>query len=79
MLKDSEKISELAIEISGYLDTHPNAADSLEGVTKWWLNPSKKSRSEADVLSALDYLCKMKVVIKIQSQFGTAVYSKSSG
>ena len=28
---------ELARQISGYLDRHPNAADTLEGITRWWL------------------------------------------
>jgi len=38
---DSEEITALVIEITEYFETHPNAADSLEGITKWWL---KKTR-----------------------------------
>ncbi|MCJ7603252.1 MAG: hypothetical protein MUO63_17355 [Desulfobulbaceae bacterium] len=32
-----QQIEHIAQEIERYLQTRPNAADSLEGITKWWL------------------------------------------
>lgn len=35
----SSKLKRLAEDIAAYLDGHPNAADTLEGICMWWLGP----------------------------------------
>lgn len=39
-----------------YLDKHPTASDSLEGISQWWL-PKAVAHSRADVERALEQLC----------------------
>jgi hypothetical protein len=39
-----------------YLDKHPTASDTLEGISRWWL-PEAVSHSRTDVERALERLC----------------------
>lgn len=39
-----------------YLDSHPNAADSLTGIMQWWLPRSLSAPDVAEVKAALDRL-----------------------
>jgi hypothetical protein len=72
---DSEEITALVIEITEYFETHPNAADNLEGVISWWLIPKEKVISKQSVLLALQCLCDKGLVIKTASQFNKEIYS----
>ena len=36
-MENDYEIQNVAREIESYLSMHPNAADTLEGVVKWWL------------------------------------------
>ncbi len=75
---DSEEITALVIEINDYFEIHPNAADSVKGITKWWLKSKQTFSSESDVLLALEYLYKIKAVDKTHGQSGVVIYSKAS-
>ena len=75
MSTDSEEITALVIEITEYFVTHPNAADSLEGVISWWLKPKEKVISKQAVLNALQYLCNKGLVIKTTGQSNKEIYS----
>lgn len=76
---DSEEIAALVIEITEYFETHPNAADSLEGITKWWLKKSDSFISQKSVLQALDLLCEKGLVVKTVGQTGSIIYSSDPG
>jgi Fe2+ or Zn2+ uptake regulation protein len=72
---DYQEISSLVIELTEYFETHPNAADSLEGITKWWIKKKDPASSQASVLSALEYLCAEGIVVKTSGPAGNAIYS----
>lgn len=40
-------------EISRYLDAHPDAADTIDGVLQWWLSPALAGASRETVQRAL--------------------------
>lgn len=46
----------LVDEITRYLKAHPNAADTLEGVRKWWLGDLGRTGPVSRVQLALDQL-----------------------
>jgi len=45
----------VAASLHDYIARHPDAADSIEGIRRWWL-PSRVAASAADVQAALDCL-----------------------
>lgn len=53
---DFTKLSLLAEKILEYLQTHPRARDSLEGIAEWWLMESDIQRKTAEVRFALKEL-----------------------
>jgi len=34
---DDDAIDTLAREVAAYLATHPDAADTVDGISRWWL------------------------------------------
>lgn len=47
-----------ARKIVDYLRKHPDAGDTLEGITKWWLKLEKMDESVSDVADVIDCLIK---------------------
>ena len=70
-----EEVLRVAEEIKRYLAMHPNAADSLEGISKWWLAPQNLNYPPAKVQSALDYLVEVGVMRKAEGFGMQAVYA----
>src|SRR4051812_35069628 len=56
MNDDDQLAGELAREIRDYLDGHPDAADTLEGVLQWWIVHQRFLRGVGAVAKALDRL-----------------------
>ena len=54
--KDKEIILLLQEAIITYLNLHPHAADTLEGVTQWWLSEKNHYATTPIVQEALDRL-----------------------
>ena len=46
-----ERIRQVARAIENYLRTHPQAADSLEGIASWWV-PRQRIHDELEVVQA---------------------------
>jgi hypothetical protein len=46
-----EKVDGVAQEIERYLESHPHAADSLEGISIWWMS-RQRIRGELEVVRA---------------------------
>ena len=76
MSKDDQEIKRVAHEIERYLVSHSKAADSLEGVAKWWLTHQRYYEALATVREGLDYLIASGRVVKTKKPDGTCIYSK---
>lgn len=46
-----ERVDSVAEEIERYLESHPYAADSLEGISTWWVS-KQQIRHELEVVRA---------------------------
>jgi hypothetical protein len=69
------EVQQIAGQIECYLKSHPHAADTVEGITQWWLLGQGIGVSSSRVQQALDYLI-LKSVIKCNANFnGNKVYS----
>jgi hypothetical protein len=70
------EVRQIADEIEFYLQNHPNAADTIEGIEKWWLS-SETEVSTLILQQALNYLC-MKSILKSNDNLnGNIVYSSN--
>jgi len=50
------RLRNAAREIELYLEAHPNAADSLEGISTWWISRQRIRNELALVRAALEML-----------------------
>jgi hypothetical protein len=71
------EVIRVADQIEGYLESRPHAADTLEGITQWWLLGQGVDVSSLVVLEALNYLS-LKSVVKCNANLnGNKVYSSN--
>ena len=68
-------VQKLADQIECYLKNHPNAADTIEGITKWWLSGLGIEVSSLLVQQALNYLGSKSVVKCSANLSSNKVYS----
>lgn len=62
-------------EIKSYLDSHPNAADTIEGIIKWWWLRTRYEKSREEVQRAVDILVKHGVMKKKVTAGGQVIYT----
>jgi hypothetical protein len=75
-INDSD-VQKIAGQIEFYLKKHPNAADTIVGIAKWWLPEQGVEVSNLMVQQALNYLSS-KLVVKFNTNFnGIKVYSSN--
>lgn len=67
----------VAQQIARYLEEHPNAADTLEGVVHWWLARQRYEDSVQTVEVALAWLVEQGLVTKQIAPGGQNVYSRA--
>ena len=72
-MKIDAVVQGIASEIRRYLEQHPRAADSAEGIRRWWIGRQRFEETLADTQSALDYLEKQGVVVK-KTLSGQTIY-----
>lgn len=72
-----EEVFSVAQEIERYLKNHPNAADTLPGIQRWWLLMQRYEQAVIQVQRALDYLETTGVVTKITVENGRTLYSST--
>ncbi len=53
---DEQDVDELAKVILRYLQTHPFASDTAEGIVQWWITRQRVEDTLARVQTALDHL-----------------------
>jgi hypothetical protein len=71
-------IEDLARRIQEYLSAHPHAADSAEGIAKWWLAESVQEPTVGAVELALKELVKRAVVKETTNRDGTKIYERGN-
>ena len=66
--------SGLARAILDYLQTHPNAADSVEGIARWWLGASGPEPDAGQLAQVLDSLAAQGRIRRTVLVDGTTLY-----
>ncbi len=77
MISPDEEVTTLAREVDQYLAAHPHAADSLEGVARWWLNQGRSEPAMERMKQALDELVGAGIVAARRSIDGQIIYSRA--
>lgn len=72
-----QHIAQVGEEILWYLQAHPNAADSLMGITHWWLPRQRYEEALNIIRQALDYLVKQQRIDQRVLPDGKVLYAKS--
>ncbi len=68
------KITEISQEILEYLRKHPDASDTLEGITEWWLLNQRISYEMKRVKAAISNLIEEGWVVEVGGKGVTARY-----
>jgi len=68
--EEASGADELAIarEILRYLEQHPSAADTLDGIAQWWLLRQWTERRLAEVERALSLLRSKELILEVRRQ-----------
>jgi len=66
----------VAQELLEYLNEHPGAADTLEGIMSWWLPRQRYEREVRNIEQGLEELVAQGVVRKDRLIDGTVLYSR---
>jgi Fe2+ or Zn2+ uptake regulation protein len=66
--------TKIAEEIIDYLQEHPEAADTLEGITTWWVQSQTVRESVDTVYQALKELKAAGLVIERRDADGKTLY-----
>lgn len=65
----------LAEQIKHYLESHPDAADSPEGIAMWWIPRQRHKESVKKVSKVLKYLAEEGIVQKKELNDGSFLYA----
>lgn len=74
---DKSKIISVANEIKRYLVKTPNAAETVDGIARWWLSRQRFEDSVELVQAALDYLESSGEIEKQTSTSGYVTYRRA--
>jgi hypothetical protein len=74
MPDDDPLVDELAAEICAYLQAHPDAADTLDGVVQWWIAHERFLRGITAAARALERLVEEGRVEQISTADGRTVF-----
>lgn len=78
MSSDDRVTRSIADEIEHYLQRHPGAADSADGIRAWWLSPELSAAELAAVLQALEQLEARGVVVRTELKGVATTFSSAS-
>lgn len=79
MPQKSREVDLVKEKILTYFRDHPNAADSLEGIAKFWLSDLDTAFSQEELKDILEQLVDDGVVRKSNRNIGGAIYSSAFG
>ena len=69
-------IEDIARELERYVDRHPGAADTVDGIARWWL-AGPVQPPPRDVEAALDLLVRRGVLTRRLLPDGTTVFARA--
>ncbi|MFC5767807.1 hypothetical protein [Thauera sinica] len=72
-------LSRVTRAIQGYFASHPDAADSAEGIARWWLVGEGVVASEDEVKAALCVLVERGLVLPRRMPDGRLIYAWAGG
>jgi Fe2+ or Zn2+ uptake regulation protein len=78
MIGFSRDMKATAEEITRYMQAHPNAADTAEGVLRWWLERGEFALAVDHVREALDWLVDEGHVVRRTLQSGAVIYAAAA-
>lgn len=73
----NERVNAAASDIRKYLDKRPQAAESLDGITVWWITLQRFEESREVVESAINLLVSEGYIREAKGPNGTRLYSKA--
>jgi hypothetical protein len=76
-IDDNDEVDRIAIAVREYLEAHPHAADTLEGVVKWWLVRQRYDQAEERVRKALALLTQEGYVLTAKTADGRDIFSSA--
>lgn len=71
------QLARVRAEILRYLEDHPHAADTAEGVHRWWIRESRFGLSEVTVKKVLEMLVSEGHMRSVQLPGGGVVYARN--
>ena len=77
MSRNQNTVTEIQTEVLGYLEEHPEAADSVEAIQRWWLLQRIARYSRSLVQQALDGLVVAQRVERRVLGDGREVYARA--
>lgn len=75
MSDDDDRVGSIAAALREYVQRHPNAADSMQGIQRWWLTGPQSECPALMVQQALDRLIGEGVVERRRLPDGQALYA----
>lgn len=75
-MRDAAQVNAVAREIERYLDAHPEAADTIDGVMQWWLPATTAAVSRAIAERALAVLVEKGEIVSRTLVDGTVIYAR---
>lgn len=76
-MRKARDIDAVAATIRQYLLDHPNAADTLEGVARWWLLGDADDAWLREVQLAIEQLVNRREVVCRILRDGTVIYERN--
>ena len=76
MVKHEHEVERIAEEIQLYFFNHPNAADTLDGITRWWLTRQRYEEATTLVKKALESLIARGLVAQTRNATEQHIYRK---
>lgn len=70
-----QRVQAIARDIEAYLAVHPYAADSPEGIHRWWLGSTRTAESLDEVRAALEWLTAVGRITRRVLPDGGSVYA----
>ena len=77
-MKVTGRVRRVALEILAYIVKHPEAKDSLAGISQWWLD-EPDHWSDEDVREAVDALVKSGLLCTWESSPGSVIFGPTKG